>query len=105
MDDTTSFVWEILVALIALSVGLYTFWRGWKLSRLPTETAPPATYRLAIWLSGIIQDERAAMRREAQLMEPRRLKRSGHYALAVSICLIVIGILQVVGLFLKILRQ
>jgi hypothetical protein len=102
MGNTTSIHREVVMSLITLSLGLFTVWQGWRLVKFPTKAAPMPTYRLAIWLVGIIQGEAAAMSKKAELMKPERLRRSGYYALAAGSCLLVGGGLLVIVLILKI---
>jgi hypothetical protein len=102
MGNTASIHREVVMSLIALGLGFFTVRQGWRLAKFPTKAAPMPTYRLAIWLVSVIQGEAAAMRKKAELMQPRRLRRSGYYALAVGSCLLLGGGLLVIVWILKI---
>ena len=84
MTASLAVVKEAALFLITLSIGLYSVCRGWKLCRFPTEAIPPATYRLAIWCSDVFGNETVARSKEVELMNPKRLRRSGIYALVVG---------------------
>jgi hypothetical protein len=101
MGNSIPTIREVLMSLLILGTGLYTMWRGWRLSRFPTKAAPPTTYRLAIWLSNATRGEAAAMRKKDELLKPGRLRRSGYYALAVGSGLLVVGGLQIAAWILR----
>jgi hypothetical protein len=95
---------DVLLSMVTFGIAIYAIWRGWRLSKHPSEAAPPMTYRFVVWVIWILQNEAAAMDRKAELMKPESLRDSGHYALAVGGGLLVVAGLQVISVLLTILK-
>ena len=71
--------------------------------RAPASSAVPWLWRLVIKLIRQIRGEAAAAHKEAELMKPDRIRRSGYYALMVGGGLLIGGCLQLAGWIIKVL--
>lgn len=102
--NTATPVSRFLVAFITGGLGLYVIWRGWTMMRDPAAASPTLFQLLAVKLAHIVQGEKSATRKRAELMQPDRVRRSGLNALIVGSLLLIGGCLQIVGWIWKIIN-
>jgi len=88
---------DLVVALATCGLGLYVVRRGYLMVQTPTSVGLPGLWRLVIELIRRTRGEAAAMRKEAELVRPERIQRSGRYALVAGSLLLIGGGVQLVG--------